>query len=198
MRAVGATPKEVVRDVMNAWRTLATGNPDAKRDTLLRLADSYGINLAETAQVRDRSPELPPELAPVLQRLQRVESTITESQRAQEYAAHAERVAQAEKFLSDPKREYMDTVFEDVVALVRVGKSPEEAYEQAVWAHPETRAKLIAKQEGERRQREAEQAAAARKAAASNVTRRGTPPSVPKSGTMEDTIRQTYRQLQGG
>ena len=198
MRQLGATPKEVVRDVMNAWRSLTTGTPDQKRDTLLRLAAGFGISLGDRADTRDRETSDSPELAPVLQRLAQLEGTITESQRAREAAEHAERVAQAQKFLSDPKREHLEAVFEDVVALVRAGKAPEDAYEQAIWAHPETRAKLLAKQDDERKRADAERAAAARKAAVVNVQKRGAPPAAAKPGTMEDTIRQEYRRLNSG
>lgn len=198
MRQIGATPREVVRDVMGAWRTLATGSPDQKRDTLLQLAAGFGISLGDRADTRDRGPSESPELAPVLQRLAQLEGTITESQRAREAAEHAERVAQAQKFLSDPKREHLEAVFEDVVALVRAGKAPEDAYEQAIWAHPETRAKLLAKQDDERKRADAERAAAARKAAVANVQKRGAPPAAAKPGTMEDTIRQEYRRLNSG
>jgi hypothetical protein len=198
IRQLGGTPKEVVREVMGAWRALATGSPEQKRSTLLQLAQGYGISLNELADPRYRGEEPAPELAPVLQRLGQLEQTITESQRAREEAEHAERVSAAQKFLSDPKHEHMDTVFEDVVALVRAGRDPEKAYEQAIWAHPETRAKLMAKQDAERRQREAAEAAAARKAAAVNVQRRGSPPAAAKPGTMEDTIRETYRSLHNG
>lgn len=198
IRQLGGTPKEVVREVMGAWRALATGSPEQKRSTLLQLAQGYGISLNELADPRYRGEQPAPELAPVLQRLGQLEQTITESQRAREEAEHAERVSAAQKFLSDPKHEFMDTVFEDVVALVRAGRDPEKAYEQAIWAHPDTRAKLMAKQDAERRQREAAEAAAARKAAAVNVQRRGSPPAASKPGTMEDTIRETYRQLNSG
>jgi hypothetical protein len=196
MRQLGGTPKEVVREAVGAWRTLATGSPEQKRATLLNLASSYGINLSEAADPRHRESSGPPELAPVLQRIAQLEGTIEQSQRAREEAEHAERVSQAQKFLSDPSREHMETVFDDVVALVRAGYAPNDAYDKAIWAHPETRAKLMAKQEAERKQREATEAAAARKAAVVNVQRRGTPPAALKTGSMEDTIRQTLRQLQ--
>lgn len=196
MRQLGATPKEVVRDTLAAWRELVTGSPEQKRATLLQLANSYGINLSESSAPANAASALPPEIAPVLQRLQRLENTITESQRAQEQAKQAALLSEAEKFLSDPKHEHLDAVFDDVLALVRAGTSPEDAYNKAIWAHPETRAKLLAKQDAERKQREAAEAAAARKAAASNVQRRGTPPVLPKTGSMEDTIRATWRSLQ--
>jgi hypothetical protein len=71
----------------------------------------------------------------------------------------------------------------------------QEAYDKAIWMVPEVRDKLLAKQDQERRAKEAEQAAAARKAAAANVRPRGTPPAAQKPGSMEDTIRATYREL---
>jgi hypothetical protein len=196
MRQLGGTPKEVVRDVMNAWRSLATGTAEQKRATLLQLANGYGINLAESAPPSYES-QAAPEIAPVLQRLQHLESTIQESQRARAEAEHAERVSQAQKFLNDPSREHIDLVFDDMLALVRGGIDPDTAYNKAVWAHPEARAKLLAKQDAERKAREAAEAAAARKAAAVNVQRRGTPPAKPVTGSMDDTIRQTLRNLSG-
>lgn len=198
MRQIGGTPREVLRDVLGAWRALATGNPEQKRSTLLQLASGYGISLDELNDARANAPSPAPELQPVLQRVQQLEQHITESQRAREQAEFSERVASAEKFLSDPSREYIGEVFDDMLALVRTGIAPQDAYDKAVWANPATREKVLAKQEGERKKREAAEAAAARKAAAVNVQRRGTPPSAAKAGTMEDTIRQTYRQLQGG
>lgn len=196
MRAMGATPQEVVRDVLGAWRNLATGSPEQKRATLFTLAQNFGISLSEAPQALN-SVSSPPELTPVLQRLQQLEATITESQRYREQAEQAQLLSEAEKFLSDPKHEHLETVFEDVLALVRAGVNPEDAYNKAIWAHPDTRTRLLAKQDEDRRKREAAEAAAARKAAASNVVRRGTPPALPKTGSMEDTIRAAYRQLQG-
>jgi hypothetical protein len=199
MRQLGGTPREVLRDVLGAWRALATGSPEQKRSTLFQLAQGYGINLHEATPAPHGDAAAPPELAPVLQRIERVETEIQRSQRAREEAEQAERIAQAQKFLSDPARaEMIGDVFEDLLALVRTGMDPQTAYDKAIWANPTTRDKLLAKQNAERQKREAEQAAAARKAAAVNVQRRGTPPAAPKAGTMEDTIRNEYRRLNNG
>lgn len=197
MRQLGGTPREVLRDVLGAWRTLSTGSPEQKRSTFLQLAQGYGISLDELYESRANAPSFAPELQPVLQEVQQLKQQITADQRARHEAEQAERISQAQKFLSDPSREYIEDVFEDMLALVRAGTAPQDAYDKAVWANPTTRDKLLAKQDGERKKREAAEAAAARKAAAPNVQRRGSPPSAPKAGTMEDTIRETYRQLQG-
>lgn len=196
MRQIGGTPREVVRDVMNAWRSLATGSPEQKRATFLKLADGYGISVDELIEARNREPSSSPEIAPVLQRIERLESSITQSQQAADRARQEALQAQVEKFISDPSRIYIETVFEDLLALVKSGLTPEEAYDKAIWSHPETRAQLLAKQDEERRKREAAEAAAARKAAAVNVAKRGTPPVKAPTGQMEDTIRETYRRLQ--
>lgn len=197
MRQLGSTPREVVRDVLGAWQQLATGTPEQKQATFLRLADGYGIDLSELLDARDRAPSNSPELTPVLQRIEQLESTLTQAQRAQAESAWQGQVEQAQKFLTDPAREFMPQVVDDVIALVRAGYDPDEAYNKAIWAHPDTRAKLLSKQENERRQREAAETARARKAATVNVTRRGTPPAVEKPGSMEDTIRQTLRKING-
>lgn len=198
MRQIGGTPREVLREVMGAWRALATGTPEQKQSTLLRLAEGYGISLGELADARDRAPSANPELAPVLQRMERIESSLTQAQRAQAEAAWQGQVEQAQKFLSDPSREYMADVVDDVIGFVKAGYTPEDAYNKAIWAHPGTRDKLLAKEAQERQKREAAEAAKARRAAAANVTRRGTPPAAPAKGSMDDTIRAEWRRLNGG
>lgn len=197
MRQLGGTPKEVVREVLGTWRTLVAGTPEQKRATLLQLANGYGINLAEASEMSSQASALPPEIAPVLQRVEHLERTITEAQRAREQAEQAKLLGEAEKFLADPKHEFMDAVFEDVLALVKSGLSPEDAYNKAIWSNPDTRETLITRRDEERRKREAAEAAAARKAAAVNVQRRGSPPAKVVQGSMDDTIRETFRRLQG-
>ena len=91
----------------------------------------------------------------------------------------------------------MNDVVDDVIALVQTGMDPKDAYDKAIWANPTTREKLLAKQNAERQKREAEQAIKARRAAATNVQRRGTPPSAPAKGSIEDTARAEYRRLMG-
>ena len=105
--------------------------------------------------------------------------------------------AEIGRFRADPANEHFPVLESQMAALITSGQadSLKDAYDKALWLNPETRAKAIAKQDDVRRQREAVEAAAARKAASVNVVKRGTPPAPAKPKSMEDTIRETYRRL---
>jgi uncharacterized protein YicC (UPF0701 family) len=79
-----------------------------------------------------------------------------------------------------------------------------QAYEQAVWANPETRSVLIAAQQAQAAQpaENQQRVAAAKRASAGNVPKRGALPASQSVGALrlgtpesDDSIRETYRQL---
>jgi len=107
--------------------------------------------------------------------------------------------AEIGQFGKDPKHEHFEAVRQEMGRLIQAGSAQtlQDAYDKAFWSLPETRAQLLEKETQERSKRQAEEAAAARKAALANVTRRGTPPTVQKPGSMDDTIRSEYRRLSG-
>lgn len=198
MREKGVTPQGVVRDIMKSLHTMVTGSEESKAQTFLQLAQSYGINLDTVMSLGQRSPsQAAPDLAPVLQRVQQIETRISQADQQRAEAERAEDDRAVNAFLNDPKNEHAQTVRQQMSSLLLSGQAKDlaDAYSQAIWLHPEVRAKLLEKQETERRKKEAEEAAAARKAAAANVTRRGTPPAPNKPGSMEDTARAIYRRL---
>lgn len=204
MRRLGTTPEAVTREVMAAWSGLVNGSPEARAETLLRIATQYGIDTTQlaTARYRDGSSQAAPPATDtaVLQRLARLEHEreAEASERTRLEAETAEREITA--FGSDPKHEHFAAVRAEMAGLLASGSvsSLEDAYHKAIWANAEVRAKLLAAQESARVKREAEEAAAARKAATTNVARRGTPPQVAKPGTIEDTIRAEWRRLNSG
>ena len=201
MRQYGVHPVAVVGDIMKALNTMATGAPEAKLQTFLQLAKDYDIDIGKLHSLPQQGhATVAPEIAPVLQRVQQLESHIQTQEQEREQQELSAREAIVQKFLTDPKNEHAQAVLPEMVALFDSGRvtSLQEAYEKAIWMVPEVRAKLIAKQDEERRKREAEQAAAAKKAAAANVNRRGTPPASAKPGTMEDTARAIYRRHMSG
>lgn len=200
MQQRGVQPRELVRDVFATLNTFATGTDEQKASALLKVAQDYGINLDAVTTLRQRAPDgVAPALAPVLQRIQQVESTLTAQAQEREQLQRAEDEATVQRFINDPKNEHAKTCAKEMAALLTSGQARDlqDAYEQALWLNPETRAALLAKQDKERHTREAAEAAAARKAAGVNVPRRGTPPVTPKPGTMEDTARAVYRDLVG-
>lgn len=201
MQKANVTPQVIVRDIMGALNTMATGSAESKADTFLKLATQYGINLDTVMSLRQRAPsQAAPDFSPVIQRMEKLETRITEADQERERLQNAEYENTALAFLNDPKNEHAWAVKDLMKGQLLSGQAQnlQEAYEQAIWGHPETRAKLLEKQEADRRKKEAEEVAAAKKASAANVTRRGTPPAPAKAGTLEDTARSTYRRLNGG
>jgi len=74
-----------------------------------------------------------------------------------------------------------------------------DAYEKAIYANPTVRAKVLAQQqeqaEAQRKAIAAQKAQAAKQASSVNVTRKGTMAAAKPVGSMEDTIRETAREL---
>lgn len=85
-----------------------------------------------------------------------------------------------------------------MAALLQAGQATtlEDAYEQAVYANPTTRAAMLQQQLQAARDEAAKKAQAARETASINVPRRPSMPVSQPIGTMDETIRATLRRLQ--
>lgn len=200
-RQMGTTPSGVLKELMPIWKNIAFGTAEQKQQTLLQIARDAGIDIASLAAAPPQAAapaSVDPTLQQLLTRQTRLEGLL--QQQTAEQARQAREAADAEigRFRSDPANTHFAAVESQMAALISSGQadSLKDAYDKAIWLNPDTRTKLLADQAEERRKRDAEQAAAARKAASVNVVKRGTPPAPTKPRTMEDTIRETYRRLQ--
>lgn len=200
-RKLNTTPQAVVRDLMGTWSRLVTGDKSTKQQILLRIASDYGIDMpagaAPSPQIGAPPSANQPDFTPVLQRVEGIEQALQAQQAERQRLESAQIDADIARFAADTKNEHFSTVREEMGRLMTAGSAAtlQEAYDKAVWLVPEVRTKIQAKDAEVLRQRQADEAAAARKAASANVTRRGTPPQVPKAGSMDDTIREQYRRL---
>lgn len=210
IRAANTNPQAVIRDFFNTAYQLKTGTPESKIDTLLNIADSYGVDLSLLPVVQEKraagQPIIAPEMSKLQQEFNQLKGTLEQQQAQQKQRLEAEERAafetvQAELAQFAAKNPHYEAVKLVMASLIESGqaKDPQDAYDKATWAVPEVRAKLVAEQEAATRKQAAEKAAAARKASATNVVTRGTPPAAaaPTTGTMEDTIRATLRKLNG-
>lgn len=201
MQQHGKHPREVIKEATAVWNTLVTGTPQEKANLWLQVAKDYGINLSpqdSNAPQRENSPvQEDPRLATALQRLEKLEGTLTSQERQRAEAEYSQNVDQVQKFGADPKHKHFAAVREHMAALIESGQATDlkDAYDKAIWINPDVRKLLLAEQEKERADKAAADAAAARKAAGANVTRRGTPPVPQKTGRIEDTITSRYREL---
>ena len=182
------------RNLLDLHYRLATSPEDMRAVLMDQLANYYGLSKGEQTEVD-------PEIKALKDELYGIKSHLTATQARSQQEAHNKVVMDVEKFASDPKHSYFDEISEDIAGLIHAGYSLEDAYEKAVWANPVTRQKEIervqkqrALDEQEKKKQEAEKA---KKAKSVNVRTRDTnkTPTEPV-GTMEDTMRDVYREIQ--
>ena len=217
MRALNTNPQEAVKVMLNQEYVLRQGTPEQKGQLIADAIKTYGIDpkliRLDGGQRSEVPADLQQHLTPLQQEVEALKRQLQQrdeqAQQASDAATRAQRdevAGEVEKFrtaLDDTgklRNPYFDQVRDDMSALIANGRANglQDAYDKATWANPEVRAKLIAAQRKAEREAAAKKAADAKKAAAANVETQGTLPGKAPTGTMEDTIRATYRQLNGG
>jgi hypothetical protein len=199
MRQMGATPQQVVNELMGLWHTMVSGAPEQRRETLLRIAQQAGIDISGAPSASTDLQGQPPDLNPALQRIAQIEQRLQQDEQGRRQAEFTTLLNQVKTFQGDPKNEHFDLVADEMLAMIRsrYANNLADAYDKACRLSPAVQAKAAEKTAAEQARQAADKAAAARRAAAVNVTRRGTAPTAPQKGTMEDTIRENYRRLNG-
>lgn len=225
IEAEGGTPERAIGDLLKTAQLFRTAPQPTKLQALFQLDQQFGAGLQAFIQqevlrhsgqagVTAPQPQMQPPAPPYQD--PRVDTLLAAyQQQERERAAQAERASSAavEQFIAtkgaDGKDAYpfVDNVLEDmsmrVQALRRQNPALEhtqalkQAYEQAVWANPETRAVLIAAQQAQAvAPAEAlRKVADAKRASAGNVPKRGALPATGPAKSLDETIRETAREL---
>lgn len=193
LKSQGIDESVMVRNLMNAHYKLSTADTNEKTALIRQIAQSYGVPLDGEQQQID----------PVLKSIQDKVNGLEQHLTASHQKALQESRTRVENEVSQfaETHEFFDDVSEQIVPLINAGYSLEEAYQNAIWLNPVTRQKEIdrtAKEAAEQAQEKAKQEAEkARKAKAANVRGRDTNKSPTEPvGTMEDTMRETLREIQ--
>ncbi len=149
----GQHPVQFTQSLYQTARVLTKGTQQEKAELIAHLVknaqvDWKVLDAAFEKTFENASPvaALPPELD---QRLARIEQTAysVAAERQQAYMQNIQ--AQIDQFAKDPKNEYFNDVVNDMIGLIQSGQAQDlpSAYEKAVWANPETRKALLAKQQ---------------------------------------------------
>lgn len=159
---LSATYGSVEQGLQNlfAISDMATKNPQG---FLLWFAQQRGVDLAQmvgqASQQQGGQPQgshAPAQQAdPIAQRLSQLETMIQGFAQQTQQASQAPVLSEIDRFASDPAHPYWNDVQDDIKALLQGGRvqgsSPTEklqnAYDMAVWAHPEIRKTLIESQQ---------------------------------------------------
>jgi hypothetical protein len=199
IEATGMAPDVAVQGLLQADSMLRTGSSEQKVQMLHKIAADYGIDILQAAQTQ---------VAPfdsnsyaLQQKLTQMESWIAQQTQARQQQESATLNSEVERFSSDPANVHFAAVRDDMADLIQVGMAADlrDAYEKAIYANPTVRAQVLAQQqvkaETERKAIATQKAQSAKQAAAVNVSRKGTLPSARAVGSIDDTIRDTAREL---
>lgn len=181
-------PHEVTQRMMNAHLTLLHGTPEQKRQVAAQLAKDY--KLAELlggqpGQAEDPvAQHLQQALAPVAERLQRLETQTMREQRAKVET-------EVNTFLGDAKNEFAQEVLPDMVKLLNAGLASDlpSAYEQACRLNPAVARKIF--------ERSVEGATKPVKPAPTNVSSSPVPPAptANPNRTLEEDMSDIFDQI---
>jgi hypothetical protein len=149
IQAEGGTPTQAIRSLFNTAYVLRTGSPEQKRHLLLQTAQHYGVDLGQG----EAHPGQPLSVQAEVDRVFAQREQAEQQRKYQE--AQIEAQTEIEAFAADPKHTHYETVKGHMAALIGNGaaKDLQDAYDQAVWARPDTRATLLAQQRAEEEQK---------------------------------------------
>jgi hypothetical protein len=203
IRSMGVEPAVAISALLNADHQLRYGSPAEKMNSFLNIAQSYGIDLSQGIPERQ---QVDPNIQHLQTQLQNTQQQLNQVLTTQQQREQMELNSQIER--AKQGKEHFDAVRNEMAALLQAGsaKDIDEAYDMAVYARPDLRQALLAKQleeklaaENQKRAEEAkkadEAAKAARAAAAPNVARRGTLPAHKPAGSMRDTMQETLEKI---
>jgi hypothetical protein len=195
IQSLGITPDVAVNEMMKTDHRLRYGSPQEKNDTFLNLARAYGIDV--TALQNPQQQNIDPHFAHLQQELGQLKGYIQNQQSTAQQESEAKLHSEISAFAADPSHSHFEAVRGHMSALLQAGQAKDlpDAYEQAIYANPTTRAAVLAEQQAAQRAEAAVKAEAAKKAASVNVRARPSMPAAKPIGSMDDTIRETFRRL---
>lgn len=201
IREYKLTPQQVIRDLFKTASTLRGGTQAQKIAIMRGMANEYSIDLNSVLPTEQEiaaaaaAPQPDPQVPALRQQLAESQDQMKQFRDQQ----LADLKAETDAFAQAPGHEYFEEVKAEMAALLESGtaKSLQEAYDNAIYAKPSVRAKVLAKQQETQRQSAADKAAAAKRAASTNVKTRGSLPSTPvvKGTDMADTVRNVLRSI---
>jgi hypothetical protein len=196
LQQLGISPDRAIGELMAADHKLRHGSPQEKTAYFAQLAHNYGIDLPAAAQ---HMAQVDPNVFALQNHAQQLQSQLQQYQQTAQQQAEAQLNSEIAAFAADPSHSHFEAVKGHMSALLQAGQAKDlaDAYEQAVYANPTTRAAVLQQQAAAQREEAAKKAQAAKQAASVNVPRRPAMPTAQPIGSMDDTIRDTFRRLTG-
>jgi len=198
IQSLGVHPAQAVQKLMAADHSLRYGTPQQKQQMIATIARDYGVDLS---QGLPEAPYVDPNVSALQQQVQQLTGWIQQKQQVEEQRQMDTLNSEVQQFASDPANKHFNSVVNEMMGLLQANivTNLRDAYDRAVYANPATRAQVLAEQqaqaEAKRKADATAKAQEAKRAAAVNVSRRGSQPAKRPVGSMEDTIRETAERL---
>lgn len=192
IQQLGVTPDVAISSLLKADAGLRYGTPEQKAAHLAGLAQTYGIDIGQVAQV----PQKDPYTFQLEQRLQQLQQQQEQFQQSQQEQQREALNSELQAFAATA--EHFEAVKEDMAALLQAGRASDlkDAYDKAVYANPQTRQALLEQQRQEAL-KQANAAALANRAKAASVSVRGSSPAS-GSGAAPTSLRAALESAYNG
>lgn len=190
LQSLGITPDKAVAELMASDHRLRYGQPAEKLATIRGLAQHYGVDLSQLGQTQEQQ-YVDPNVTALQQQVQQLTQHLQQQQLTGQQQAQESLTSEISAFAADPSHSHFESVKGHMAALLQAGQAKDlpDAYEQAVYANPVTRAAMLQQQAAQQREEAAKAAKAAKNAASVNVRTRASMPVSQPIGSMEDTMR---------
>jgi len=190
-----------IDSLLRAHRLLTEGTIEERRANYRRLGENLKLLEAAAEQSNGQPPAVDPKVVELSSRVEQMERIARQEREAVLTRIRDDNYKQVTAFAEDTKAHpYFDEVADQIALLVSQGQSLQEAYENAVWLNPVTRAKEIARAQTEAEAKLKEtarlEALPKKKAKGVNVSSSGdgSEPTEP-TGTLEETVHSTMKKI---
>lgn len=207
IEAEGGTPEGAIKDYLQMSYVLRQGTPDQKANIIRSAIQQFNIDPQHIFGQQNQGHQQVNQGFDnqALLKLQELEQKLSEKEALSEKTENDKILSEVQAFELDPANIYYNDVKLEMAALLKDGLSDslEDAYEKAIWAHPEIRAGLIAKKEATAKAERKKQLDAKKKAA-SSVTGSPDKKSVSSPKTTgkyvdpTDSVEEAFKALQAG
>lgn len=207
------SPQAALNDAISLAKALQTGTPEQKARILQSIARQYGADTEIfKEEVDPQALQMQQYLSPLLSEIGQIKAALrTQPQPSNDVDNSINEFRAEVDDTGNPKYPFFNVV-ENLMATVmpqviseNQGATPKQllakAYEQAVWAHPDTRQFLQSEQakrsEAERQKQAAERKAELEKANKNNLHKKGAYDTEAPTGNIMDTLSTEYDRLVG-
>ncbi len=196
MNALGVTPDLAVKELLGIDHLLRYGSEEQKAIQFAKIAHQFKPNFELVNQYLQNGMPAPD---PRDQRLDRIEQALYQQTQFAQQQENSLITAELSKFAADPSHKHYEAVKPHMAALLQAGQANDlqDAYDQAIYANPATRALVLAEQQAAERTEATRKAKEARQAASVNTPRRPALQTAAPAAALDDELNQTWERLVG-